>query len=204
MKINGSGTLYEDRTLLQPGGGNLNREKKAAAKSLFAKYLSAKPPVNNSSSVYVGYEHGSPFCQLLDDYQAWKEERKNGGLPDVGSSEDEKIAYLREHYSDVSDGLSLFDALSAMKEMGVISQVEYAYATGGPLIRISKEEMESGSFTVSHGAGDMNARWGGAFMTSPLASFHSLNDIFNWLENFRKEEHPASISQAEARLLGYI
>ena len=41
-------------------------------------------------------------------------------------------------------------------------------------------------------------------MKSPLVSFHSLDAIFNWLEDFRKEEHPLSISQAEARLLGYI
>ena len=204
MTIHGSGNLNNCPAPLQQKGCHSNREQKEAANSLFAKYLNAKPAFNSSGNVYVGYAHSSPFCQLLEDYRAWKQERQNGELPDTGSSEDKKISYLLEHYSNAADALSLLDALSSMKEMGIISQIEYTYATGGPLIRISKEEMESGSITISRGEYDNSARWGGAFMTSPLVSFHSLNDIFSWLDNFRKEEHPLSITQAEAKLLGYI
>ena len=160
--------------------------------------------MNYSSHVQVGYEHGSPFCQLLDDYREWTQDRPDTALPGVESNDDEKLSYLRERYSGASDGLTLLGALSTMKKMGMISQVEYNYATGGPLIRVSKEKMESGSFTISHGARDERAYWGGAFMTSPLIGFHNLDDIFNWLEEFRKKEHPFSISQTEARLLGYI
>lgn len=204
MKITENSVLYAAPASLQTRGGRSAGETKDAEESLFAKYLNARPAVNNSSHVYVGYAHSSPLCRLMDDHREWKQERQDTALPDAGSSEEEKISYLREHYSDASDALTLFDALSSMKEMGMINQVEYSYATGGPLIRISKEELERGSFTVSHDEHDERAYWGGAFMTSPLVGFHSLDDIFGWLEEFRREEHPFSISQAEARLLGYI
>ena len=193
-----------NRVSSQGAGKRTDDKQTAAARSLFDKYLNAKSPENFTSHVKVGYEHGSPLCQLMDDHRAWKQNQPDTALPGAESSEEEKISYLREHYSGASDGITLFDALSAMKEMGMISQVEYTYALGGPLIRISKEEMESGSFTISYGERDEMAYWGGDFMTSPLVGFHGLNDIFNWLEEFRKEDHPFSISQAEARLLGYI
>ena len=145
-----------NRTLLQGKGKQSDEKQAAASGSLFDKYLNAKPAENFTSHVKVGYEHSSPLCQLMDDYRAWKQDRQDAALPGVDSSEDEKISYLREHYSDASDGLTLFDALTAMKEMGMISQVEYSYATGGPLIRVSKEEMESGSFPP-HPASAMSA-----------------------------------------------
>lgn len=205
MRISGNVSPYASYPSVTPTRDRRSDgAKEETADSLFAKYLNAKPAVNTSSHVRVGYEHGSPLCQLLDDYREWKQDQQDVVLPGVDSSEDEKIAYLREHYSDTSDGMKLFDALTAMKDMGMISQVEYSYATGGPLIRVSKEEMESGSFSTSSGERDERTYWGGAFMKSPLVGFHGLDDIFNWLEGFRKEDHPTSISQAEAKLLGYI
>lgn len=208
MDINRLGTAPQfgqyNRVTPKAVGKRTDSRQAASLGSLFDKYLNAKPAENFTSHVRVGYEHGSPLCQLLDDYREWKQDRQDTALPGVESGEDEKITYLREHFSDASDALTLFDALSEMKEMGMISQVEYTYALGGPLIQISKEELESGSFTISHGERDERAYWGGDFMTSPLVGFRGLDDIFNWLEDFRKEEHPLSISQAEAKLLGYI
>jgi hypothetical protein len=205
MKIGGTTSPYANYPSVKPlRDKRSDGTKEEATDSLFAKYLNAKPAENFTSHVKVGYEHGSPFCQLLDDYRAWKQDQQDAALPSVDSSEAEKVSYLREHYSDASDGMKLFDALTAMKDMGMISQVEYSYATGGPLIRVSKEEMESGSFSTSTGERDERTYWGGAFMKSPLVSFHGLDDIFNWLEEFRKEDHPFSISQAEAKLLGII
>ena len=45
-----------------------------AGGSLFDKYLNAKPAENDTSHVRVGYEHGSPLCQLMDDYREWKQD----------------------------------------------------------------------------------------------------------------------------------
>ena len=193
-----------NRVVSQAAGKRTDSKQANFSGSLFDKYLNAKPAVNSSSHVRVGYEHGSPLCQLMDDHRKWKQNHPDTAFPDAESSEDEKNSYLLEHYSDASDGLTLFDALSAMKEMGMISQVEYTYALGGPLIRISKEKLESCSFTISHGERDERTYWGGDFMTSPLVGFRSLDDVFNWLVDSRKEDHPLSISQAEAKLLGYI
>lgn len=165
--------------------------------------LNARKPISNTSVVDVGYEHGSPLCQLFDDYRAWKQDRQDVAMPDADSSLDEKLTYVCEHYADASDGLSLFDALSTMKELGVISQIEYAWALGGPLIRIPITEMENPSFTIiNDGERGDRTRWDIPFMTSPLVSFHSLDDIFNWLEEFRKEDHPLFVSLEEARRMG--
>lgn len=69
---------------------------------------------------------------------------------------------------------------------------------------IKLSESEKQEWINSHSvSGDLSdEHWNGTFMTSPLVGFHSLDDIFNWLEEFRKEDHPLTVSLEEARRMG--
>lgn len=177
-------------------------DKGKGVSSLFDKYLNAKVPISDTNVVDVTYDHFSPALQLFHDWSEWKQGQQDADMPDASSSMEEKLAYVRKRYGDASDALTIYDALNTMKDLGIISQTEYIWSEGGPGIHMTKEEMEEwiNSHSVS---GDLSdEHWHGKFMTSPLVGFHSLDDIFNWLEEFRKEDHPLTVSLEEARRMG--
>ena len=170
--------------------------------SLFDKYLNAKVPISDTNVVDITYDHFSPSMQLFLDWSEWKQGQQDANMPDASSSMEEKLSYVREHYGDASDALSIYDALHTMKDLEIISQTEYLWAQGGPGLRMSWEELKEWAKTRFGGEAAQDNQWHGKFMTSPLIGFHSLDDIFNWLEEFRKEDHPLTVSLEEARRMG--
>lgn len=200
----GAASQYEqyNRVAAQAKGKRTDDTQTASSGSLFDKYLNAKVPISDTNVVDVTYDHFSPSLQLFHDWSEWKQGQQDADMPDASSSMEEKLAYVRKRYGDASDALTIYDALNTMKDLGIISQTEYVWSEGGPGIHMTKEEMEEwiNSHSVS---GDLSdEHWHGKFMTSPLVGFHSLDDIFNWLEEFRKEDHPLTVSLEEARRMG--
>ena len=193
------------RVSAQPKEKIRDDKQTASSGSLFDKYLNAKIPRDYTSIVDVTYEHLSPSVQLHHDYMEWKQGQQDSAMPDKASSMEEKLAYVREHYGDASDALSIYDALNVMRDMSLISPTEYSWATGGPSICITKEEAEYlSSHALPARVGQSDDYWHTPFMTSPLVGFHSLDDIFKWLEDFRKEDHPLFVSSEEAVRMGLL
>lgn len=201
----GATSQYEQfhRVSAQSKEKSSDDKQAASSGSLFDKYLNAKKPRDYTSVVDVTYEHLSPSVQLHHDYMEWKQGQQDSAMPDKASSMEEKLAYVREHYGNASDALSIYDALNVMRDMSLISPTEYSWATGDPSICITKEEAEYlSSHALPARADQSDDYWHTPFMTSPLVGFHSLDDIFKWLDDFRKDEHPLSVSLEKARQMG--
>ena len=178
-----------------------------AGESVFEKYINAKPRLTSTAHVYTNYENSSPLLRLFEDHMNWKASQPEAALPDSEGWTEENLAYLRERYSGNLSAVEIYDAMQTMMEMGAASRNELNYATGEPLIVIPKEQLEKGTYELPRTVNEDNTRFLTAFQFSPMVHWHTLDDIFNWLEEFRQAdpaEHPPAMTLTEARLNGYV
>jgi len=165
--------------------------------SLFDKYLHLKVPKN----IVWTKGNESPYMQLMDDYREWKKTQPELELPDSKGWTEENLAFLREHYSGDLSAFEVVDAIETMWSMGAMSWNEHNWVTNDPMIAMSPDfigvhRLQAEGYDPSEFEGAK------AWREAPLMGFYSLDDIFSWLEEFRKEDHPEVISLEEAQRLG--
>ncbi len=144
---------------------------------------------------------GSVFMQFEDDYKAWKAQQPELALPDSQGWTEENLAFLKEHYSGDLSAYEVYDVLETMRRMGVISQKEENYASGAVMIVLDPSEINGVMYYTDQ---EDPSFWLGNFHKTPMVSFHSLDDILSWMEEFRTEEHPDVITHAEAMARGWV
>lgn len=144
---------------------------------------------------------GSVFMQFEDDYKAWKAQQPELALPDSQGWTEENLAFLKEHYSGDLSAYEVYDVLETMRRMGVISQKEENYASGAVMIVLDPSEINGVMYYTDQ---EDPSFWLGNFHKTPMVSFHSLDDILSWVEEFRTEEHPDVITHAEAMARGWV
>ena len=144
---------------------------------------------------------GSVFMQFEDDYKAWKAQQPELALPDSQGWTEENLAFLKEHYAGDLSAFEVYDALEAMRRMGVISQKEENYASGAVMIALDPSEINGVMYYTDQ---EDPSFWLRNFHKTPMVGFHSLDDILSWVEEFRTEEHPDVITHAEAMARGWV
>ena len=68
------------------------------------------------------------------------------------------------------------------------------------MIAIDRE----GGICMTNADPDSTTAWLHGFDKAPMTGFHTLDDILAWAKDFREEEHPDFITQAEAIARGWI
>lgn len=89
-----------------------------------------------------------------------------------------------------------------MQKLGILSEKATNCATGSCEVRINLSE--SGVWVVPNLDADSTAAWLHGFDEAPMINFHSISDIFSWVKEFREEDYPDFITQAEALARGWI
>lgn len=165
------------------------------------KYLDVEAQKRKMAALPEKGSLGSVFMQFEEDYRAWRAQQPELVLPESRGWTEENLAFLREHYAGDLSSFEVYDALETMRRMGAISQKEENYATGGVLIVLDPSEINGVMYETDP---EDPACWLGNFHKTPMVSFHSLDDILSWVEEFRTEEHPDVITHAEAMARGWF
>jgi len=168
--------------------------------SLFDRYLHLKVPKSESNVIVMTEKNDTPYMQLMHDYREWKKTQPDLELPDSKGWTEENLAFLREHYSGELSAFEVVDAIETMYSTGAISKNERNWAANNPAITISLDDLAK-PHVLAEGY-DPSEFDNGAWRASPLVGFFSLDDIFSWLEEFRKVDHPEVIPVQEAQRLG--
>jgi len=163
--------------------------------SLFDKYLHLKVPKN----IVWTKENDTPHRQLMYDYEDWKKTRPELELPASKGWTEENLAFLREHYPGDLSMFEVVDAIETMYSMGAMSWNEHNWVSNSPMIAMSPDFLGVHRLADCYDPSEFD---NGAWRASPLVGFFTLDDIFSWLEEFRKEDHPEVISFEEAQRLG--
>ncbi len=163
--------------------------------SLFDKYLHLKVPKN----IVMTRENDPPYRQLMYDYEDWKKTQPELELPDSKGWTEENLAFLREHYSGDLSMFEVVDAVETMYSMGAMSWNEHNWVSNSPMVALSPDFLGVHRLADGYDSSEFD---NGAWRASPLVGFFTLDDIFSWLEEFRKEDHPEVISVQEAQRLG--
>jgi len=169
--------------------------------SLFDKYLHLKVPKSESNVIVMTEKNDTPYMQLMHDYREWKKTQPELELPDSEGWTEENLAFLREHYSGDLSAFEVVDAIETMYSMGAISKNERNWAANNPAITISLEDLTK-PHVLAEGYDPSEFSGAKAWREAPLMGFYALDDIFSWLKEFRKEDHPEVISLEEAQRLG--
>lgn len=177
----------------EPSGRTLKKEGKD---SLFAKYLDVDAQIRKAQALEPERGLAPVSSQFREDYRQWKAGQPEQVLPDSKGWTEENLAFLRKHYAGELSAFELYDALETMRQMGAISQKEENYAMGSRVVTRGLE--------ASLSYGPIEDNWLHGFDKAPIVGFRSLDNILDWLEAFRREEHPDRITEAQARLLGIL
>lgn len=169
-------------------------------KSAFDKYLDADRQRRKMRELPPGRTLDSVYMQFKDDYRAWKAGQPEAILPDSQGWTEENLTFLQECYAGDLSAFEIYDALDAMKELGVLSEKGLRCAKGTTLVRL---DMKSGVFQTSVDP-DSDAAWLHGFDEAPMAGFHRLEDLLSWAKDFREDDYPDFITGAEAMARGWI
>lgn len=139
-----------------------------------------------------GYITGlSPYCQLMDSYDAWKAQQPSQDLPDSYGPTEENLAYLKEHYSGDLSWEERVDALETMVQMGVITRDQRNDAMGGGLTTFKPAEryvipcVTVGSVpTFAFGS-----NWDESLKDYIASGFKTSDDLFAWLDAILEKEN---------------
>lgn len=165
------------------------------------KYLDVEAQKRKMAALPEKGSLGSVLMQFEEDYRAWKERQTEPVLPEAQGWTEENLAFLKEHYAGDLSAFEAYDALETMRRMGAISQKEENYATGGVMIALDPSDINGVMYYTDP---EDPGNWLGNFHKTPMVSFHSLDDILSWVEEFRTEEHPDVITHAEAMARGWF
>lgn len=169
--------------------------------SAFGKYLDVERQRQKMRELPPGQMLESVYLQFMSDYREWKARRTEEELPESKGRTEENLAFLRERYAgDDLSAYEIYDALDAMKKMGIISEKAANCAAGSYMVRV---DLKSGIYQTNADP-DSRGAWLHGFDEAPMIGFHSLDDMLSWAEEFREEDHPDFITHAEALARGWV
>jgi len=171
--------------------------------SLFDQYLHLKVPKSKGGRQPFDKAKLTPYMQLMYDYKEWKKTQPEMDLPDSEGWTEENLAFLREHYSGELSAFEVVDAIETMYSMGAMSRNEHNWVSNSPLIALSTDQIGKVQ-VLAEGYDPTEFEDAKAWRESPLVGFFSLDDIFSWLEEFRKEEHLDYVTYEEAQRMGMV
>jgi|GEM_PF-7115102 len=147
--------------------------------------LIQQPPLVNDDSYVCGVANGSGYCQIIESYEKWAEQRPKT-LPESKGWTEENAAWLHMKYSGKLSPHELMDAVDSMRRMKIISRDEQNAIYGGkriihPLKDCLKIEMirEVTDETDLHPPTTFD---------EPLAYCNTLDDILQYFKNRRETE----------------
>lgn len=176
--------------------------QKAAEESAFSKYLDVDVQRQKMRELPQGRMLSSVYMQFKEDYDKWKAQQPEMNLPDSQGWTDENLAFLRERYGE--DDLSaneIYDALSTMQDMGILSQKGKNCAVGITWVKVKISESGVCAINVDP---DSRGAWLSGFDEAPMVSFRHLEDIISWAKEFREEDYPDFITRTEALARGWL
>lgn len=150
------------------------------------------------SSGPEGYSNtSSPYMRLSDSYDRWKAQMSGEDpLPESKGLTEENLAYLREHYSGELGWEERMDVLNTMQRMGILSNNQVQQACGGGMAVMSVGAMQTVTMSPLQQGNPWETRWDVLFKGTPIAGFHTLDDILSWVDKTQEkpqnEEEPAS------------
>lgn len=194
MRVNGSSGAW-------PARNSAPQSRRGERGPGWEKYLDVEAQKRKMAALPEKGSLGSVFMQFEEDYRAWRAQQPELALPESQGWTEENLAFLKEHYAGDLSAFEVYDALETMRRMGAISQKEENYATGGVLIALDPSEINGVMYETDP---EDPGCWLGNFHKTPMVTFHSLEDILSWVEEFRTEEHPDFITHAEAMARGWF
>ena len=180
-----------------------NAESVDVSDSLFSYWVNILP---TDDRFYVGngmYQYGSRLMTLEEDYKAWKSTQAPLELPAESCTEEEKLTWMREHYSGELGPYELVDAIESMHDLGLMDRYEWNSVYGRSLTIIT--DVQSIPITDENGEQRYiitdprllgirevppdEPPWGfdDHFDRAPLHKLHTLQDLENWLKEFRTQ-----------------
>lgn len=205
MRVSGYGSVLANRT-----GGNAPPADRSAGphdgagrsgqKSAFAGYLDVDRQRQKMRELPPGRTLDSVYMQFMDDYRAWKAGQPEAILPDFQGWTEENLAFLQGRYAGDLSAFEIYDALDAMKELGILSEKGLRCAEGTTMVRL---DMKGGVLQTSADP-DSKAAWLHGFDEAPMVGIRSLEDILSWAKNFQEDDYPDFITGAEAMARGWI
>ena len=183
------------------GTGRARAAQGSGQKSAFAEYLDVDRQRQKMRELPPGQSLSSVYMQFKDDYRAWKARQTEETPPCSQGWTEENLEFLRERFAgkDLS-AFEIYDALETMQEQGILSWKAMRCAEGSCMIAIDRE----GGICMTNADPDSTTAWLHGFDKAPMTGFHTLDDILAWAKDFREEEHPDFITQAEAIARGWI
>lgn len=142
------------------------------------------------SSGPAGYSStSSPYMRLSESYERWKAQMSGEDpLPDSKGLTEENLAYLREHYSGELGWEERMDALNTMQRMGILSSNQVQQACGGGMATMSFGAMQTTiTMTPLQQSNPWETNWDVLFKGTPIAGFHTLDDILSWVDKTQDE-----------------
>ena len=182
------------------GTGPRQATRGAGQASAFDLYLDVERQRQKMRELPPGRMLDSVYMQFKDDYRAWKAGQPEAILPDSQGWTEENLTFLQKRYAGDLSAFEIYDALDAMKELGILSEKGLRCAEGTTMVRL---DMKSGVFQTSVDP-DSKAAWLHGFDEAPMAGFHRLEDLLSWAKDFREDDYPDFITGAEAMARGWI
>ena len=133
----------------------------------------------------------SPYCKLMDSYEAWKAKQPPKDLPDSWGPTEENLAYLKEHYSGDLSWEERVDALETMEQMGIITRDHKNEAMGSEM-KVFKnfgKVMTVECITVKGQLPGISGNWDEYFQDCAISTFKTADDLFAWLDQILEKEN---------------
>lgn len=170
------------RTTYSSSGGSSFGEQLdiAARRSTDQLEVSARGTVRQDGGIHML----SPYCQLMDSYDAWKAQQPPQDLPDSWGPTEENLAYLKKHYTGDLTWEERVDALETMVQMGVITRDQRNDAMGGGMTTFKP----TGSYEIecvtveSLPVLPANTNWDESLKDYTASTFKTADDLFSWLD----------------------
>ena len=139
----------------------------------------------------------SPYCQLMDRYDAWKARQPAQVLPDSWGATEENLAYLKEHYTGGLSWEERVDALETMQQLGVITADQKHDALGlqtrvlnindwDHAVKVMAEDMKK---AMDEDYAYLRGGWDACFQDISIGTFKTADDLFSWLDNLLANEN---------------
>lgn len=175
--------------------------QEAGQTAAFAEYLDVDRQRQKMRELPPGQGLSSVYMQFMEDYRAWKSRQPEAAPPDSQGWTEENLEFLAERFGgrDLS-AFEIYDALETMWKQGILSRKALRCAEGNCLIAIDRK----GGICRTNADPDSTAAWLHGFDEAPMTGFRTLDDILSWARDFREEDWPDFITQAEAMARGWI